>query len=216
MADRRKRDALVGLISSPRPRQRFRPCTRQDMLKKMRAVAVVMMIVTSTIAQVSGPKERQSIHEPRRLVWEEHKVDLRRRGLFRRMYRMDEHTFDKLAELLRPILERNEYYASESQVEIRESVAGCVLVKLRALSVYILVVLLVSAALRSVLVTNSIVHWTQLLNMVRSCSAARECCSTSCLCDQLSFTITIVHCTQLLYMVRSCSSARECCSTSCP
>ena len=237
MADRRKRGALVGLMSSPRPRQRFRPCTRQDMLKKMRAVAVVMMIVTSTIAQVSGPKVRQSIHEPRRLVWEEHKVDLRRRGLFRRMYRMDEHTFDKLAELLRPILERNEYYASESQVEIRESVAGCVLVNLRALSVYILVVLLVSAALRSVLVTNSllhwtqllnmvhscsvivtnsIVHWTQLLNMVRSCSAAHECCSTSCLCDQLSFTITIVHCTQLLYMVRSCSSARECCSTSCP
>ena len=138
----------------------------------------------------------------------------------------DEHTFDKLAELLRPILERNEYYASESQVEIRESVAGCVLVNLRALSVYILVVLLVSAALRSVLVTNSllhwtqllnmvhscsvlvtnsIVHWTRLLNMVRSCSAARECCSTSCLCDQLSFTITIVHCTQLLNMVHSCS-----------
>ena len=136
MADRRKRGALVGLMSSPRPRQRFRPCTRQDMLKKMRAVAVVMMIVTSTIAQVSGPKVRQS--KPRRLVWEEHKVDLRRRGLFRRMYRMDEHTFDKLAELLRPILERNEYYASESQVEIRESVAGCVLVNLRALSVYIL------------------------------------------------------------------------------
>ena len=163
MADRRKRGAPVGLMSSPRPRQRFRPCTRQDiMLKKMRAVAVVMMIVTSTIAQVSGPKVRQSIHEPRRLVWEEHKVDLRRRGLFRRMYRMDEHTFDKLAELLRPILERNDYYASESQVEIRESVAGCVLVNLRALSVYILVVLLVSADLRSVLVTNSLLHWTQL------------------------------------------------------
>ena len=42
-------------------------------------------------------------------------------------------------------------------------------------------------------------------------SFARECCSTSCPCDQLPFTITIVHWTQLLYMVRSCSSARECC-----
>ena len=27
---------------------------------------------------------------------------------------MDEHTFDKLAELLRPTLERNDYFASES------------------------------------------------------------------------------------------------------
>ena len=31
------------------------------------------------------------------------------------MYRLDGHTFDKLAELLRPILERNDYYASESR-----------------------------------------------------------------------------------------------------
>ena len=28
---------------------------------------------------------------------------------------MDEHTFDKLVELLRSILERNDYYASESR-----------------------------------------------------------------------------------------------------
>ena len=60
----------------------------------------------------------------------------------------------------------------------------------------------------------AIVHWTQLLYMVCSCSSARECCSTSCPCDQLHFTITTVHWTQLLYMVRSwCGSARECCST---
>ena len=47
---------------------------------------------------------------------------------------------------------------SRDRVEIRERVAGCVLVNpnLRALSMYILVVLLVSAALRSVLVTNSL------------------------------------------------------------
>ena len=59
----------------------------------------------------------------------------------------------------------------------------------------------------------AIVHWTQLLYMVCSCSSARECCSTSCPCDQLPFTITVVHWTQLLYMVRSCSSARGCCSS---
>ena len=43
--------------------------------------------------------------------------------------------------------------------------------------------LLVSAALRRVPCdqlhfTITIVHWTQLLYMVRSCSSARECCST--------------------------------------
>ena len=31
------------------------------------------------------------------------------------MYRKNEHTFNKLAEMLRPVLERNEYYASEKQ-----------------------------------------------------------------------------------------------------
>lgn len=39
--------------------------------------------------------------------------DARRRKLFRRMYRMEEHSFNKVAELLRPILERNDYYASK-------------------------------------------------------------------------------------------------------
>ena len=71
---------------------------------------------------------------------------------------------------------------------------------------YVVVVLLVSAALRSVLVTDSLLPlqsfiehklysssardlylrsvlatntlWTQLLYIVRSCSSARECCST--------------------------------------
>ena len=54
MADRRKRGAPVGSMSSPRPRLRFRPCTRQDTLKKMRAVAAVLMVlsvVTATVVQ---------------------------------------------------------------------------------------------------------------------------------------------------------------------
>ena len=99
MADRRKRGAPVGSMSSPRPRQRFRPCTRQDMLEKMRAVAAVLMVLSVVTATV---------------------------------------------------------------------VQGFALVNLnlRALSMYILVVLLVSAALRSVLVTNSL-H-----------QLARVCCST--------------------------------------
>ena len=87
MVDRRERGAPVGSMSSPRPRQRFRPCTRQDMLKKMRAAAAVLMVLS---------------------------------------------------------------------VVTTTAVQGFVLVNpnLRALSMYILVVLLVSAALRSILVTN--------------------------------------------------------------
>ena len=89
MADRRKRGAPVGSLSSPRTRQRFLPCNRQDMLKKMRAVAAVLMVLSVVTATV---------------------------------------------------------------------VQGFVLVNpnLRALSMYILVVLLVSTALRSALVTNSL------------------------------------------------------------
>ena len=88
IADCRKRGAPVGSMSSPRPRQCFRLCTRQDMLKKMRAVAAVLMVLSVDTATV---------------------------------------------------------------------VQGFVLVNsnLRALSMYILVVLLVSAALRSVFMTNS-------------------------------------------------------------
>ena len=118
------------------------------MLKKMRAVAPVLMVlgaVTGTVVQGFGPKMLQSIHKPRRLVWEEHKVDIRRRGLVRRMYRMDEHTFDKLAELLRPIIERNDYVVSLRQTPFYQL---------------------------------TIVHWTKLLYMVRTCSSARECCFT--------------------------------------
>lgn len=79
------------------------------------ALVVVLTTVTATVVQGCAPRTRQAAYQPRRLTWEEHAEDLRRRGLFRRMYRMDEHTFDKLAELLRPILERNDYFASEKR-----------------------------------------------------------------------------------------------------
>ena len=51
--------------------RRSRIWTR-DMLKKIRAVAAVLMVlsvVTATVVQGFGPKMRQSIHESRRLVW---------------------------------------------------------------------------------------------------------------------------------------------------
>ena len=113
MADRRKRGAPSGSVPSSRPRQRSTPSSdREGMLQRMEAAAVIMLVlstvVTSVVVYCLLPKPRQISHEPRRLVWEEHTADINRRWLFRRMYRMDEHTFNNLAEL-RPILERNEY-----------------------------------------------------------------------------------------------------------
>ncbi|CAM9506151.1 unnamed protein product, partial [Pylaiella littoralis] len=94
-----------------------RRCGGQEILAKVKAVAavvVVLSVVASTaVIHGLGPKKRKRIHEPWRLDWEEHRVDLERRGMFRRMYRMDEQTFNnKLSELLRPILTRNDYYAN--------------------------------------------------------------------------------------------------------
>ena len=114
MADRKKRGAPFGLVPSFRPKQRSTPSSdREGMLQRMEAAAVIMLVlstvVTSVVVYCLLPKPRQIIHEPRRLLWEEHTADINWRGLFRRMYRMDEHTFNNLAEMLRPILERNEY-----------------------------------------------------------------------------------------------------------
>ena len=91
----------------------------------MEAAAVIVLVlstvVTSVVVHRLLPNPRQTIHEPRRLNWEEHTADINRRGFFGKMYRMDEHTFKKLAEMLRPILERNEYYTSEKRERDRES-----------------------------------------------------------------------------------------------
>ena len=86
----------------------------------MEAAAVIVLVlntvVTSPVVVLCLlPKSRQIIYEPRRLDWEEHIADINSRGLFRRMYHVDEHTFKKLAEMLRPMLKRNEYYASEKR-----------------------------------------------------------------------------------------------------
>ena len=126
MADRRKHGAPSGLVPSSRPRQRSRLSSdREGIVQRMEAAAVIVLvlstIVTSVVAHRLLPKPRQTIHEPRRLDWEEHTTDVNRRRLFRRMYRMDEHTFKKLTEMLRPTLERNEYYASEKRERDRGS-----------------------------------------------------------------------------------------------
>ena len=96
------------------------------MLPRIEAAAVIVFVlstvVTSVVVHGLLPKPRQTTHEPRRLDWEEHTADINnRRGLFRRMYRMDEYTFKNLAEMLRLILEQNEYYANEKRERDRES-----------------------------------------------------------------------------------------------
>ncbi|CAB1114611.1 unnamed protein product [Ectocarpus sp. CCAP 1310/34] len=117
MGDRRKRGAPTESSGSLRPRARARPTHTQDVLNKLKAIAAIVLVVTvatSTVIQRLAPKARQPIHEPRRLDWDEHLEDVRRRKLFRRMYRMEEHSFNKLADLLRPILERNDFYARDA------------------------------------------------------------------------------------------------------
>ncbi|CAB1110331.1 unnamed protein product [Ectocarpus sp. CCAP 1310/34] len=84
-------------------------------MKAAAAVVVLVLsaaaVVTSVAVHASAKKTRAAIHEPRRLVWEDHAADLNKRKLFRRMYRMEEPVFNKLAGLLEPILQRNDYYA---------------------------------------------------------------------------------------------------------
>ena len=128
MADRRKRGAPLGLACAGRPSQRIRPASgRQELVRKMKAAAAVVVlvlsaaaVVTTVAAHASAKKTRAPIHEPRRLVWEDHAADLKKRKLFRRMYRMEEPVFNKLAGLLEPILQRNDYYASDNTDMHRE------------------------------------------------------------------------------------------------
>ncbi|CAB1111309.1 unnamed protein product [Ectocarpus sp. CCAP 1310/34] len=84
-------------------------------MKAAAAVVVLVLsaaaVVTSVAVHASANKTRAAIHEPRRLVWKDHAADLKKRKLFRRMYRIEEPVFNKLAGLLEPILQRNDYYA---------------------------------------------------------------------------------------------------------
>ena len=117
MADRRKRrQPLSSMPTGRQQQQRKRPrCPEILTIGKAAVDIAIQLSVVATTAVIQGyaPTTRQRIYEPRRLVWEEHRVDMARRGMFRRMYRMEEQTFNLLAELLRPILSHNDYYASE-------------------------------------------------------------------------------------------------------
>ncbi|CAB1115498.1 unnamed protein product [Ectocarpus sp. CCAP 1310/34] len=121
MADRRKLGAPLGSSCAGPPSQRFRRASGgQEVVRQLKAAATAVVLVLSAAAVVtsvaSANKTRAAIHEPRRLVWEDHAADLKKRKVFRRMYRMEEPVFNKVAVLLEPILQRNDYYARTERI----------------------------------------------------------------------------------------------------
>ena len=64
-------------------------------------------------ATLYAPKTRTPIYEPHGMTWPEFREDLRRRKAFRRTVRMSEASFEKLADLLRPAIQKNERFGSE-------------------------------------------------------------------------------------------------------
>ena len=105
MADHRKRGAPLGSVPFLLDRGSAPDLVRsRGNAPRMEAAAVIVLVlntvVTSPVVVLCLlPKSRQIIYEPRRLDWEEHIADINSRGLFRRMYHVDEHTFKKLADL---------------------------------------------------------------------------------------------------------------------
>lgn len=136
MADSRKRDGPSGSSFWRERKRRYRRSDehsqqqqqqqQQEQLRRrqhqqqratfmtaLTAVVVVASVVASGVAHAHAPPVRAPIYEPRRLSWEYHESDLDERDGWRRSYRMDKQTFYKLAELLRPLLEVNTYFARE-------------------------------------------------------------------------------------------------------
>lgn len=80
-------------------------------MKASLGLAVVATVVT--VVALDLPPVRASIQPQRRVDWEDHVRDLQARGRFRRYYRMNVASFRKLADLLRPKLERDDAFARE-------------------------------------------------------------------------------------------------------
>lgn len=110
---------------------RSRPSTRRRnnlLISAITAVVVVAAAVASGVAHAThAPKIRQQIYEPRRLSWAEHLADLEARKCFKRYYRMPLETFEKLVQLLRPLLEKNAHMAREYRYTLQ---VECVLLSL--------------------------------------------------------------------------------------
>ena len=83
------------------------------MMTALTAIVVVGVVATE-VGHRYAPEVRQPVYDALRLLWEDHCSDLEARGCFKRYYQMDVAAISKLAELLRPLLEPNENFASES------------------------------------------------------------------------------------------------------
>lgn len=74
--------------------------------------------VSATMAWVTADREvtpelRAGAMNRKRLDWDDHAETSTAENSFRRKYRMDEPAFNKLVEILRPVIERDEKFARE-------------------------------------------------------------------------------------------------------
>ena len=83
----------------------------------LRAITAAVVKVAAVTSSVTHTIIRRSINErSRRLNREDHCEDLEKRGsdCFRRQYRMPQQTFEMLADVLRSLLEVNQYFIDVS------------------------------------------------------------------------------------------------------
>ena len=120
MADGRNRAGPPEDSSSSRARQRFAPpnypdARRRNMMKCIAAVLIVLGTIMTAGATPHAPSTRAPIYEPHRVSWPELRDDHHRRKAFRSV-RMSEESFVKLADLLRPALQKNKRFGSEFHI----------------------------------------------------------------------------------------------------
>ena len=158
MADRRKRGAPVGLMPSPRPRQRFRPCVCVFSSHPF----WTSMDVPAGVTQEEGHTGFFLIHLPsavRALIF----VATLQSFIGHNCCIWFVLVVLLVSAALRRVLVTNSILPLQSFIGHNYCIWNVV------------VVLLVSAALRSpcdrLPFTTTIVHWTQLLYMVRSCGS---------------------------------------------
>ena len=121
MAEGRKRSGPPQDSSSSQTRQRFSApnypdARRRNMMKAIAAALVVLGMFMTAGATPYAPKTRAPIYKPHRVSWPELRDDLHRRKAFRRTVRMSEESFVKLADLLRPALQKNKRFGSEFHI----------------------------------------------------------------------------------------------------
>ena len=84
--------------------------------KTIAGVLVAFGMFLTAGATLYAPKTRAPIYKPHRMAWPEFREDLRRRKAFRRTVRMSEVSFVKLADLLRPAIQKNKRFGNEYHV----------------------------------------------------------------------------------------------------